>query len=133
MFKTQLTSDKFAMGLSMACVVHCFFAPSLIILSFSFLSLSIESEIIHYLIVFLAVPISLFALGLGYKNHDVLSYLYTGAFGLVLLVVAVVLGEDLLGEIGEQTLTLIGSMIVAFAHFKNHRKCKELECDCHES
>ena len=133
MFKTQLTTDKFAMGLSMACVVHCFFAPSLIILSFSFLSLSIESEIIHYLIVFLAVPISLFALGLGYKNHDVLSYLYTGAFGLVLLVVAVVLGEDLLGEIGEQTLTLIGSMIVAFAHFKNHRKCKELECDCHES
>tara|TARA_Y100000992_G_scaffold38981_1_gene21895 strand:+ start:196 stop:597 length:402 start_codon:yes stop_codon:yes gene_type:complete len=133
LFKTQLTTDKFAMGLSMACVVHCFFAPSLIILSFSFLSLSIESEIIHYLIVFLAVPISLFALGLGYKNHDVLSYLYTGAFGLVLLVVAVVLGEDLLGEIGEQTLTLIGSMIVAFAHFKNHRKCKELECDCHES
>ena len=117
----------------MACVVHCFFAPSLIILSFSFLSLSIESEIIHYLIVFLAVPISLFALGLGYKNHDVLSYLYTGAFGLVLLVVAVVLGKDLLGEIGEQTLTLIGSMIVAFSHFKNHRKCKELECDCHES
>tara|TARA_Y100000994_G_scaffold234061_1_gene222594 strand:- start:512 stop:913 length:402 start_codon:yes stop_codon:yes gene_type:complete len=133
LFKTQLTTDKFAMGLSMACVVHCFFAPSLIILSFSFLSLSIESEIIHYLIVFLAVPISLFALGLGYKNHDVLSYLYTGAFGLVLLIVAVVLGEDLLGEIGEQTLTLIGSMIVAFAHFKNHRKCKELECDCHES
>tara|TARA_B100000530_G_scaffold52660_1_gene29546 strand:- start:319 stop:720 length:402 start_codon:yes stop_codon:yes gene_type:complete len=133
LFKTQLTTDKFAMGLSMACVIHCFFAPSLIILSFSFLSLSIESEIIHYLIVFLAVPISLFALGLGYKNHDVLSYLYTGAFGLVLLVVAVVLGEDLLGEIGEQTLTLIGSMIVAFAHFKNHRKCKELECDCHES
>ena len=121
------------MGLSMACVVHCFFAPSLLILSFSFLSLSIESEIIHYLIVFLAVPISLFALGLGYKNHDVLSYLFIGAFGLVLLVVAVVLGEDLLGEIGEQTLTLIGSMIVAFAHFKNHRKCKELECDCHES
>ena len=121
------------MGLSMACVVHCFFAPSLIILSFSFLSLSIESEIIHYLIVFLAVPISLFALGLGYKNHDVLSYLFIGTFGLILLVVAVVLGEDLLGEIGEQTLTLIGSMIVAFAHFKNHRKCKELECDCHES
>ena len=133
MFKTQLTTDKFAMGLSMVCVVHCFFAPSLIILSFSFLSLSIESEIIHYLIVFLAVPISLFALGLGYKNHDVLSYLFIGFFGLVLLVVAVVIGEDLLGEIGEQLLTLTGSMIVAFAHFKNHRKCKELECDCHES
>ena len=133
MFKTQLTTDKFAMGLSMACVVHCFFAPSLIILSFSFLSLSIESEIIHYLIVFLAVPISIFALTLGYRNHNTLYYLFIGTSGLVLLIAAVVMGENLLGEIGEQTLTLIGSMIVAFAHFKNHRKCKELACDCHES
>ena len=121
------------MGLSMVCVVHCFFAPSLIILSFSFLSLSIESEIIHYLIVFLAVPISIFALTLGYRNHNTLYYLFIGTSGLVLLIAAVVMGENLLGEIGEQTLTLIGSMIVAFAHFKNHRKCKELECDCHES
>tara|TARA_B100001778_G_scaffold167719_1_gene137903 strand:+ start:226 stop:627 length:402 start_codon:yes stop_codon:yes gene_type:complete len=133
LFKTQLTTDKFAMGLSMACVVHCFFAPSLIILSFSFLSLSIESEIIHYLIVFLAVPISIFALTLGYRNHNTLYYLFIGTSGLVLLIAAVVMGENLLGEIGEQTLTLIGSMIVAFAHFKNHRKCKELACDCHES
>ena len=133
MFKTQLTTDKFAMGLSMACVVHCFFAPSLIILSFSFLSLSIESEIIHYIIVFLAVPISIFALTLGYRNHNTLYYLFIGTSGLVLLIAAVVMGENLLGEIGEQTLTLIGSMIVAFAHFKNHRKCKELACDCHES
>ena len=121
------------MGLSLACVVHCFFAPSLIILSFSFLSLSIESEIIHYLIVFLAVPISIFALLLGYKNHNILSYFFMGAAGLVLLTAAVVMGEDLLGETGEQTLTLIGSMMVAFSHFKNYRKCKELECDCHES
>ena len=82
---------------------------------------------------FLAVPISLFALGLGYKNHDVVSYLFIGASGLVFLIAAVVMGENLLGEIGEQTLTLIGSMMVAFAHFKNYRKCKELECDCHES
>ena len=86
----------------MACVVHCFFAPSLIILSFSFLSLSIESEIIHYLILFLAVPISIFALALGYRNHNTLYYLFIGASGLVFLIAAVVMGENLLGEIGEQ-------------------------------
>ena len=97
----------------MACVIHCFFAPSLIILSYSFLSFSVESELIHYIIVFIAVPISLFALGLGYKNHKALSFLATGIFGLSLLILAIVLGEGLLGEIGEKTLTLIGSSIVA--------------------
>ena len=132
MFRTQLTSDKLAAGLSMACVIHCFFAPSLIILSYSFLSFSVESELIHYIIVFIAVPISLLALGLGYKNHKALSFLITGIFGLSLLILAVTLGEGLLGEIGEKTLTLIGSLIVAYSHFMNHRICKNLECDCHE-
>jgi hypothetical protein len=132
LFRTQLTSDKLAAGLSMACVIHCFFAPSLIILSYSFLSFSVESELIHYIIVFIAVPISLLALGLGYKNHKALSFLVTGVFGLSLLILAVALGEGLLGEIGEKTLTLIGSSIVAYSHFMNHRICKKLECDCHE-
>ncbi len=132
MLRTQLTSDKLAAGLSMACVIHCFFAPSLIILSFSFLSLSLESELIHYIIVFMAVPISLFALSLGYKNHKVLSFMLIGIFGLSILILAVVLGEGLLGEIGEKTLTLLGSSIVAYSHFMNHRTCKKLECDCHE-
>ncbi len=132
MIRTQLTSDKLAAGLSMACVIHCFFAPSLIILSYSFLSFSVESEFVHYIIIMIAVPISLLALGLGYKNHKILSFLLSGIFGLSLLILAVVLGEAMLGEIGERTLTLVGSLIVAYSHFMNHRVCKKLECDCHE-
>ena len=132
MIRTQLTSDKLAAGLSMACIIHCFFAPSLIILSYSFLSFSVESELIHYIIVMIALPISLLALGLGYKNHKILSFLLSGIFGLSLLILAVVLGEAMLGEIGERTLTLVGSLIVAYSHFMNHRVCKKLECDCHE-
>tara|TARA_B100001063_G_C16574758_1_gene457702 strand:+ start:309 stop:710 length:402 start_codon:yes stop_codon:yes gene_type:complete len=132
LIRTQLTSDKLAAGLSMACVIHCFFAPSLIILSYSFLSFSVESEFVHYIIIMIAVPISLLALGLGYKNHKILSFLLSGIFGLSLLILAVVLGEAMLGEIGERTLTLVGSLIVAYSHFMNHRVCKKLECDCHE-
>ena len=80
----------------------------------------------------IALPISLLALGLGYKNHKILSFLLSGIFGLSLLILAVVLGEAMLGEIGERTLTLVGSLIVAYSHFMNHRVCKKLECDCHE-
>ena len=53
-------------------------------------------------------------------------------FGLSLLITAVVLGEAALGEFGEKGLTLLGSIFVAYAHYKNHQACKKIDCDCHE-
>ena len=133
MLKTQYASDGLAMGLSTACVIHCFFAPTLIIFSYGISSFSIESELVHYLIVVLAVPISSIALAIGYRNHKKASYLITGIVGLSVLILAVMLGENLLSELGEQLVTLAGSMLVAFSHFKNYRTCKELECSCHDN
>ena len=98
MLKTQQTSDKLAMTLSMICVVHCFFVPSFIILSAGYLSFAIDNEFVHKLIVLLALPISIFALYIGYKNHKTSSFIPMAIFGLVLLVLAVVLGESVLGE-----------------------------------
>ena len=128
MLKAQMNSDKMAMSLSAACVIHCLFAPTLIIFAYSFLSFSIESEIVHYIILMLALPISALALTLGYRNHKVLSFLIIGIFGLSLMLLAVLFGEGL----SEKLLTVIGSSIVAYAHYKNHKVCKELECDCHD-
>ena len=131
MIKSQLRSDKLAMGLSMACVIHCFFAPSIIILAYGVSSFAVEAELIHYLLLFLTVPISTFALDIGYKNHKVSSFFYSGFIGLSLLVLAVLL-ESIVGEPGERGLTVLGSSILAFSHYKNHRVCKELECEeCH--
>ena len=133
MIKAQLRSDKVAASLSMVCVIHCFFAPSLLIFSYSFLSFSLESELVHYLILGTAVPISLLALFLGFKNHQTYSFFYIGIVGLTLMTLAVILGESNVGEFGERFLTSMGSLIVAFAHFQNHRACKNLECDdCHD-
>ena len=133
MFKTHYASDSLALGLSTVCVIHCFFAPTLIIFSYGISSFSIESELVHYLIVVLAVPISSIALAIGYRNHKKASYLITGIAGLSVLILAVMLGENLLSELGEQLVTLAGSMLVAFSHFKNYRTCKELECSCHDN
>ena len=132
MIKSQLRSDKLAMGLSMACVIHCFFAPSIIILAYGVSSFAVEAELIHYLLLFLTVPISTFALYIGYKNHKVSSFVYFGFIGLSLLVLAVLL-ESIFGELGERGLTVLGSSILTFSHYKNHRVCKELECEeCHD-
>ena len=133
MFKTQYASDSLAMGLSTACAIHCFFAPTLIIFSYGISTFSLESELVHYAIVALAVPISSIALAIGYRNHKKASYAILGIVGLSVLILAVVLGENLLSELGEQLVTLAGSILVAFSHFKNYRTCKELECSCHDN
>ena len=128
MLKAQMTSDKLAISLSAACVIHCLFAPTLIIFAYSFLSFSVESELIHYIILTLALPISGLALVLGYRNHKVLSFLMIGITGLSLMLLAVLLGEGT----SEKILTVVGSCTVAYAHYKNHKVCKELECNCHD-
>jgi len=132
MIKTQLRTDKLAIGLSMACVIHCFFAPAVVIFAYGVSAFTIESELIHYLLLMLAAPISLFALSIGYKNHQTISFLITGILGLTILILAVLL-ENILGESGERGFTIVGSMILAFSHYKNHRVCKELDCsECHK-
>ena len=130
--KTQILSDKFAMTLSMVCLVHCLFAPSLIILTYSFMAMSVDSELVHKLILLITVPVSLFALSLGYKNHSTMNFIVLGIIGLLALVLAVILGEGVLGENGELFLTMLGSTLVIISHYKNYQICKKTNCDCHE-
>ena len=131
--KTQLRSDKIAVAISTACVLHCFFVPSFIIATSGFLTLSIDNELVHQLILFFAAPVSVFALYMGYKNHKTFSFLPYAFLGLGLLILAVILGEEVIGEIGEQGVTLLGSMFVIYAHYKNHQTCKEIDCSCHDN
>lgn len=131
--KTQLRSDKIAVAISTACVLHCFFIPSFVIASSGFLTLSIDNELVHQLILFFAIPISVFALYIGYKNHKSFSFVPYAFLGLGLLILAVILGEEVIGEIGEQGVTLLGSMFVIYAHYKNHQTCKEIDCSCHDN
>ena len=128
MSKTQSTTDKVAISLSLVCIIHCFFAPSLIIFTYGFLSFSVENEFIHYVILILALPISILALSLGYRNHKNITFLLIGILGLSFLITAVLFGEGSL----EKILTVIGSITIAYAHFRNHRVCKQQDCGCHE-
>ena len=130
--KSQLTSDKFAMSFSAICLIHCLFAPSLIILSYSSLALTIESELIHKIILLLTVPVSIFAISLGYKNHPNNSIIYTGIAGLTILISALLIGDSI-GENAELVLTMIGSLMVIYCHYRNYKICKEVNCDCHET
>ena len=130
--KSQLTSDKFVMSFSIMCLIHCLFAPSLIILSYSSLALTFESELIHKAILLLTIPVSIFAISLGYKNHSNNSIIYIGIGGLTILISALLV-EDNIGSSAQTVLTMIGSMMVIFCHYRNYKICKKVNCECHKS
>ena len=129
---TQVRADKLSISLSLACMIHCLLMPSFLILTSGFLALSIDNELIHKVFLIIVLPVSLYALITGYNNHKILSYLYIGILGLLLLFFAVFFGEGVFGEFTEKTLTLLGSLIVASSHYKNYKACKELDCSCHD-
>ena len=124
---TQLKADKLSITLSMACMIHCLLMPSFLILTSGFLALTIDNELIHKVFLILVIPISLYALISGFQNHKITSYLYLGISGLWLLIFAV-----FFGELAEQVLTFLGSIIVAYSHYQNFQTCRKLDCDCHD-
>ena len=130
--KSQLTSDKFAISFSAICMIHCLFAPSLIVLSYISLALTLESELIHKAILLLTIPVSIFAISLGYKNHSNNSIIYTGIAGLTILISALLIGESISAN-AELILTILGSLMVITCHYRNYNVCKKLNCDCHET
>ena len=129
---TQVNADKASITLSLACMIHCLLMPSFLVLTSGFFALSIDNELIHKAFLIIVLPVSLYALITGYRNHKILSYFYLGTSGLWLLVFAVFFGDGVFGELAEKSLTLLGSIIVASAHYKNYKDCKELDCSCHE-
>ena len=129
---TQEYSDKTAISLSALCLAHCLLVPSFLVFLSGYVSLSYNNELIHYVLLFIAIPVSLYALITGVRNHKSYAYLYAGLVGITTLILAVTLGAQIWGETGEKALTTIGAILVAISHFKNYRLCREVECDnCH--
>ena len=131
MSKTRSFGDKLAIGFSFVCLVHCLFVPSFFILTAGGFAIAIDNEFVHKLILIIAAPISIFSLTLGYKNHKNIYYLAVGFIGLFILTIAIFLAEFFVSELTEKILTLSGSILVAYSHFKNYKLCKALDCHCH--
>ena len=130
--KTQLISDRLAMTLSLACILHCLFMPAFLISSVAFFSIQFSDEILHYSLLFMAAPISLYALYLGKKNHKSNSFFPIGLFGLTVLFFSLFNEGTYLGLPLETILTIIGSAFLIFAHYRNYRACQNSDCNCHE-
>jgi len=129
---TQEFSDKTAISLSMICLAHCLLLPSFLVILSGYITLSYDNEFIHYLLLFIAIPVSIYALITGAMNHSNFTFLVMGLVGIISLIFAVTMGVELWDESGEIVFTIIGASLVAFSHYKNYKLCREVDCDsCH--
>lgn len=80
----------------------------------------------------MVLPISSFALWVGFKQHKSLKISLLGIMGLIILCLTVLTGHELLGEVMEKLLTLLGSGFICYAHYLNYKSCQQQgNCDCH--
>ena len=134
-------SDKLSICLSVCCILHCIALPFLILLIPSLASLWINDESVHVVLVMLAVPISLFAMGISLRKHHNYKCIALAGIGLALLVLAIFMhdisfggehtniehgndehgheGHGGIGETLETVFTVLGGLILLSAHYFN--------------
>lgn len=129
----QEITDKFAISLSLLCAIHCLALPVILVLLPSLTALQLDNEAFHHWMLIAVLPTSIYALVMGCKKHKRYQLLFLGFTGLMLLVLAVLLGKETIGEYGEKILTLLGAILIASGHYLNFRLCqKHTDCACPE-
>lgn len=134
MSSMKYLTDKLAIGLSLTCAIHCAFLPFILIGLPSVAALNLDNEAFHLWMVIAVIPTSVYALFMGCKQHKRYQLLKYGVVGLSLLILAVALGEEVIGEVWEKLLTVAGAILVAYGHYRNFRLCQIQEnCQCDDT
>ena len=121
--------DKLAVSTAGVCAVHCMFLPLIVGFFPAVGATFFGEEAFHQMLLWLVIPLSLFALFLGCRQHKSWLVAALGAIGMAVLVMAAILGHDGLGESGERIATLIGSCFIAAGHVRNFTLCRRVNCD----
>jgi hypothetical protein len=122
--KSGESLDTVAMGISALCVFHCLATPVLLVLFPIIGGTLFASHAFHALLLLLVLPTSTLALYLGYRRHRRPLALWLGVVGMAILLVAALLGPEVLSAGGERATTSAGGIVLATAHFINLRRCR---------
>lgn len=109
--------DRFAMGLSGLCAVHCFASAILVALASTAGGLLLN-PIFHEVGLMVAIVLGALALGRGIFDHGYMAPAVTGSLGLGMMAGAMSLPH---GDGGETLWTIIGVAILALGHDLNRR------------
>lgn len=114
----RLTWDGLAIGLSLACLVHCAGPPLLLALLPAALGMIGMPAWLHLAAFLVAIPSSAFAMRTGYRHHGRALPAMLGMNGLALLGLGLLFGSSFAIETG---LTVCGSVLLVVAHVSNWR------------
>jgi len=116
--------DRFGIGVSGICAIHCLIFPVLISVLPLFSAVSFLHEWAHPVFIITLIPIVYFAARRSHFDKKITTLLVTG---FILVVAGWLLGHFWLGLVVETTLTVMGSFLLIIGHWKNyshHRVCK---------
>jgi hypothetical protein len=122
-----MLGDKLAIIFSMVCVFHCLVLPKLLTLLPSFSGLfALDDEMFTsgcYAKFCLSAlrHCGIAALIMGYLHHRSYKVFLVGSIGLTLIIISTTLGHDVLGKTGEVVVSILGSMSIAYGHFRNYQ------------
>ncbi len=126
--KTGDWLDGAAVTLSALCLVHCLALP-LVVAGLPFLTQFSEGHL-HAQVLVVVLPLSLFALGVGFRRHRDARIVALGAVGMTLLVIGATIAHDQLGVTADRAFTITGSLTLAVAHFFNGYRRKLTSSSC---
>ncbi len=127
-------TDRFAIGLSSLCVLHCLASPLLVLLLPILTAIQFDDEVFHSWLLAAVLPTSLLSLILGCRKHQNHKVLMLGITGLAILFLALFLEDYEVGELLEKAATVLGALVVASSHYLNYSLCRrDRDCNCHPS
>jgi hypothetical protein len=113
--------DRFAVLLSLACMIHCLAIPLLAAVLPIVGGALLPDREFHWVMLGLVLPASLWALTSGCRRHRRLRVAAIGSAGLGVLIGVALFGHTLFGPTGERLATSAGAVLVAVAHVLNYR------------
>lgn len=117
MAKSTKWLDGVAVGLSALCLIHCLALP-LIVAGLPFLAQFAEGHL-HAQMLVVVLPLSIVALGLGFRHHRNPHILLAGVAGMALLTIGALVAHDNWGLFADRAFTIVGALVLAAAHFYN--------------
>lgn len=109
--------DGAAVGLSALCLIHCLALP-LLVAGLPFLAQFSEGHL-HAQMLVIVLPLSVIALGLGFRHHRNLRIVIAGVVGMALLTIGATVAHTIWGIVADRLFTISGALVLAAAHFYN--------------
>lgn len=116
--------DQVAVALSGLCLVHCLALP-LAIAVLPFLG-QFSDDHLHAQMLIMVIPVSVIALGLGFRRHRHLGIVIAGVAALGVVTVGGTVAHTQYGLFTDRLLTIVGSLALAVTHYRNFRLSRHL-------